>query len=556
MAPRDEGGDHIPNRLKPLNQFDFTGGINLRPETFQLTENELPELLNLEVDPRGGLNVRKGWRYVNPTPVATGTWNPRNAYAHIKSNGDRLVLVANQDTANYGPVYGRVNDNPFTAIATVAAAMPHLADFASWDDLVWGTRGAASAVFTWDGSTVTTLTFSGWSGNWQNDYTAPGSGKNAPLSELIAQHAGYMFVAGTTEDATNYPNRLRWSHPNNPYAWASHDYIDLSEGGQKITAMIPFSDRLLIFKSDSVWALFGSDAETWELTNISRTVGCTHQQAITRNESAVFFLSWPQGVFAYSERGNVDEISVPIRAIFQNKRMRPDAIDNVWFGWVDRRLWCSLPFHDNPEVPGWPIPTDAATVFVWDPVLSENGSWTMFRGHCTPGPYLERVDTGIQSGRYAFTRQAAHMVVLDEITEAATDECKPGEIIGFETRFRTRWIDAGAPTWRKSWRRPDLLLRALKVDTLVNCRVFHDYNSMNAERSFQVAFTPDLDPAIYGDFNWGDGHLYGGAIQTTSVERGGTMGRAGTVQLLVEGEPGNSWGLNGVVFKFIPRRFR
>ena len=51
----------MPNRLKALNQFDFTGGINLRPETFQLLENELPELFNMEVDPRGGLNVRKGW---------------------------------------------------------------------------------------------------------------------------------------------------------------------------------------------------------------------------------------------------------------------------------------------------------------------------------------------------------------------------------------------------------------------------------------------------------------------------------------------------------------
>ena len=49
----------MPNRLKPLNQLDFTGGVNLRPETFQLLDNELPELFNMEVDPRGGSTCAK-----------------------------------------------------------------------------------------------------------------------------------------------------------------------------------------------------------------------------------------------------------------------------------------------------------------------------------------------------------------------------------------------------------------------------------------------------------------------------------------------------------------
>ena len=541
----------MPNRLRPLNQIDFTGGVNLRPETFQLLENELPELLNMEIDPRGGLNVRKGWKAVNTTAVTADAWDPRNAYAHIKANAERLVLVANQHSWPVGKVFGRLDNANFVALAGVtASAQPHLADFASWDDSVW-IVGGANAGATWDGLTVTALTASA-TANWQDDYANPGTGKNAPMADLIAQHAGYMFVGGTHENAVDYPNRIRWSHPNNPYAWAQEDYIDLSEGGQKITAMISYSDRLLIFKPDSVWALFGYDADSWELTNISRTIGCAHQQAIARNESGVFFLSWPQGIFAYSERGNVSEISVPIRAVFQSHLIDPSAVGNVWLGWVDRRLWCSLPFHNIPP------PDDVETVFVWDPVLTEAGSWTMFRGaeNSAPGPYLERVDVETQSARFAFTRQHPYMIVLDYVSSAAVDECVPDLPVGFPTRMRTRWLDAGAPTWRKSWRRPDLLLRALKIDTYVNCRVFHDFDSSNAQRSFQVVYRPDNATSLWGHFNYGDGTKYGGSSQTTSVERGGTMGRAGTIQLLVEGDPGISWGLNGVVFKYIPRRFR
>ena len=539
----------MPNRLKPLNQLDFTGGVNLRPETFQLLDNELPELFNMEVDPRGGLNVRKGWKAVNPVPVTTGTWDPRNGYAHITAVGDRLVLVAN---GTNGQNYGRLNNADFVAVGPAGAdAKPHRCDYASWDDLMWVARGSQPG-FTWDGYNPVQMLSASGGVNWQNDYTNPGGGLNLPCADLIAQHAGYMFVAGTHELGVKFPNRIRWSHPNYPHGWAEDDFIDISEGGQRITAMIPYSDRLLIFKPDSVWALFGYDADSWELTNISRTVGCVHQQAICRNEAAVFFLSWPQGIFGYSERGNVTELSIPIRAIFQFHVIDPASIHNVWLGWVDRRLWCSIPYGASPP------PDDAHTVFVWDPVLSENGSWTMFRGadECVPGPYLERVDVDTQSARYAFVRQYPHMIVLDEITDAAVDECRPGHIHGFATKMRTRWLDAGAPTWRKSWRRPDLLMRALKVDTVVNCRVFHDFDSTNAERSFEVAWTPDNPEAKWGHFDYGDGTLYGGSKQTTSVERGMTMGRAGCVQLLVEGGPGISWGLNGVIFKYIPRRFR
>ena len=75
-----------------------------------------------------------------------------------------------------------------------------------------------------------------------------GSTKNQPQAEVIAQHAGYLFVANTRENGVDYRTRLRWSHSNNPDAWAAADYIDISEGGGEITADVPFSDRLLIFK--------------------------------------------------------------------------------------------------------------------------------------------------------------------------------------------------------------------------------------------------------------------------------------------------------------------
>jgi hypothetical protein len=531
------------NRLKPLNMMDFTGGVNLRPEAFQLAENELPEMINLEVDPRGGINTRKGWRYTTANQVKTGPWNPRNAYTHRDANGNQWTYVT---AANN--LYGALPTGAWSNVTTPCTADPHQADFASWDDLVYVARGRANASAFIAGLTATTLTVSA-AANWQNDYTAPGATDTFPAAELIAQHQGYMFVAGTREDSVDYPNRVRWSHPNNPRRWAKDDYIDISEGGQRITAIIPFTDRLLVFKPDAVWALFGYSAETWEMTNVSRTIGCLNQQTVARSEDAVFFLSWPQGVFAYTGT-QISELSVQIRTVFMDNWIDPSSAVNSWVGWVGRRLWVSLPYSGKH-----PGPDDAATAFVWDPVMS---SWTMFRGadNDVPGPYVERVETNTEESQVAFVRLSPYAVSLDYVPGDATDECVPGEVRQFTTHMRTRWIDAGSPTWKKSWRRPDFLLRAVTVDASLNVQVFHDFDNYNAQRHFMLAYTPDAQQSVYGTFNWGDGTEYGGSTQTSSVERGSTMGRAGTVQLQIDGYPGVQWGLNGIIFKYIPRRFR
>ena len=39
---------------------NFSGGSNLRSDQFNLAPNESPEMLNVDVDPRGGIKMRLG----------------------------------------------------------------------------------------------------------------------------------------------------------------------------------------------------------------------------------------------------------------------------------------------------------------------------------------------------------------------------------------------------------------------------------------------------------------------------------------------------------------
>ena len=56
---------------------DFTGGLNFRADQFQLKDNESPFILNVDVDPRGGVFTRPGYKKKHSTAV-TAT-NPSTA---------------------------------------------------------------------------------------------------------------------------------------------------------------------------------------------------------------------------------------------------------------------------------------------------------------------------------------------------------------------------------------------------------------------------------------------------------------------------------------------
>jgi len=537
------------NRLQAVNVMDFTGGLNLYSDAAMLLENEVPELLNMEPLARGGVRTRRGWQRWNPDPVPTTAWNPRAAYLHVSANGETCVLLANDTKLWCG------DRGVFEQEGTVVAdAKPHGADFVSWDDYVRIAcgRDRPGVRYHPNSGALLNLTPSGGA-NWQNDYSQPGTGTNQPQAEIVAQHAGYLFVANTKEAGTYYPTRIRWSHPNNPNAWAQTDYADITEGGGYITSITPFSDRLLIFKSDSLWALFGYEAETWEFTNISRTIGAIHPQAITRSESTCWFLSWPQGVFAYTDRG-VQEISLNIRPVFIDNQIIRASLDNVFLGWMNRRLWVSLPYLADGGA------TDATSAFVFDFEVGQ-GAWMQFRGAdgLAPGPYMERPVSDLDVPMLAFSRAQKHAIQLDA-RENATDLVNGTGPQPFIPVIRTRWIDAGAPTHRKSWRRPDFLVTANQVETELQVQVFHNLDHVTPQRAFTVSFTPADTTPLWNHFNWNDGTVYRRGQPTTSIERGATMGRAGAIQVRTTTAPatslGKSWGFDGIITKFIPRRFR
>ena len=578
------------NRLEPINITSFTGGLNLRRSQFQLADDESPDLLNVDIDPRGGFYTRRGWRRWNQDEIidiSTQSWRPVNVYAAAHSGGDLDIFVVNNHK-----IYYSEENAVFHDLAVTADAVPHQADFASWGDdtyLALGMQRQPVRVSPTFVKTVLAGTFS--------EVDAPIS-NCMPQSEYVEAHGSYLFAACTLEAAQFHFNRIRWSHPSKPDSWRDDDFIDISAGGGRITNLMSFGDHLLIFKTNSMWALYGYDEASWQLVKVSTQIGVPGPASCSRSEKAVYFFSASDrnGIYGYNGSQPV-YLSEALRPAFE------DMVDfeRIYVSWAGRRLWVSVPWVRNVGPT-----TDISTVFVMDPDVGTSGAWTMYRSEFgCPGPVLDGSDISSRFPLAAFwSLSTAAMVTLDaldvgydilagDFVLGATDFDSLDVLItgtgdsfgvsgsgtgqGFDAYYRTRWLHGGWPERKKSWRRPTFVCRQVPQETDLLVETYRDYNETDVQRVRTLHLSAvgssywteggfaDHD---IGGFDWtehgaadasGRGADWGSAVSGANLIRGGSMGLARAVQmrvLLSPTTPRRRWGIDGIVAKIVMRRFR
>ena len=90
----------------------FVGGLNLRTDQFNLEENESPDLLNVLVDPRGGIRQRDGVDRRNTTALSADI---KGIWALHTDSGTNHVMV------NYGTKVAYSASANFTDITGITA---------------------------------------------------------------------------------------------------------------------------------------------------------------------------------------------------------------------------------------------------------------------------------------------------------------------------------------------------------------------------------------------------------------------------------------------------
>ena len=290
-VPTNAGGSRYEEPYRYQEQADFTGGLNVRADQFNLGENESPDLLNVDVDPRGGVSRRNGVTAINTTAL---TGHIRSLFAHSSASYNQILAAV---TASANSTLWYATTGNFTQIASSAGNItmtgeipPRAVTFNDYTYIV------NAALFDTSYAAVK------WSGTGNADRLTPdidGTDGHFPCARYTTTWGQFVWVAYTLESGTYYKNRVRFSKVNDAENWTATDYIDIDVGedGDFITAILPDGDRLLVFKQNSVYAIYGFGRDSFEVRNLTRTAGCRDGSQPVATTSGVFFWYAEDGVY-------------------------------------------------------------------------------------------------------------------------------------------------------------------------------------------------------------------------------------------------------------------
>lgn len=562
---------------------DFTGGVNYRADQFQLAKNESPFILNMEVDPRGGVFSRAGYKkkHTNAVVTPSTTWNPKGMYNYEYPSSPRIMLTTGYESV--GPVDGRIYQSTGSNFTTIdgAASIPvnvkssNGAGMTQWEDTMYFALGRdATQMVKWTvGDTyATALTAS--APTWQ-PYDTGGSGY-MPRAELVISHANKLFVANTYENGTAYPNRIRWSHENLPEAWYQQDYIDIISGGDGIRGIQILDGQLVIFKPKAVYLLMGYDADSFQLVELTTVVGIDYPQQAVAGNNGVYFFDYPTGLY-YISRNGIQSLFDRLKPIIETDRVTASQLSGVSLSYINDRLWFSMPFDifDSGSNPNY-----VNCNFVFDPSIGSQGAFTLFQSASFDNTTNSEIPGwGLVCGIdwKDSTEEAWHLMVMpdpafpfvmyvDEYDNESDDIASGDDEGDIGTYYTTSWFYDDRYVQDKTFVKSLYVVKEVEQETQVRVDVYHDFNNLDVITSSTLALIPVSTGGLYGTATYsldGSGGVYGVQALRQGIQVGGRLKTAKAVQLQFVGPtgdltntPGRAWGLNSIAFKYKRRKVR
>lgn len=525
---------------------DFTGGLNLRADQFQLARNESPDMLNVEIDPRGGLFTRGAMREINSTAIS-GTWNPHRLHAFY-GDSPRIMLATNTG------VWHSSGTN-FTQLAyssgnNIVANNTHGASFANWGkDLYIATGTSGTSIYSWatTATYASSMTAINTNADFNDNYNSP-TRNHFPKCEHIAVHANKMFAAGTNDAGTVYVNRLRWSHEAEPKDWHSTDYIDFLGGGDGIKALAVYAGQLIVFKPNSIYIVYGYETADFAVVELTARLGVDSPNKVAVAENGIYFYSHPNGLFFYNGSTIVD-LSDNFNSIYPNNYVNDAATSTISVSYVNRRVWLSLPYSKTTTV------SNATVNLIFDPSIGQRGAYTLVSTADNYGVIGGTDFTSSSGTTYGLViHPNIPRVLRVDAFEAETDLLATVET-NFTSYYRTGWVDGRSYSMKKMWRRPDIVIKQSDTARTVNVKVFHNFEEANGNerKTFDISIDASATGMLWGEGRWGS-DKWGVQAEGAQVVRGSNLGLARSVQLLFTGPTGLSWGIDSISYKFNSRK--
>lgn len=275
-------------RRKPYPIVELTGGLNVSLEPIHIQDSES---VNLSLVRYHKKTIKKDFAF--STHANLTSERVMGFHVYRQYDEDLYVICFGVDKAyqytagawsaisGASPVFTGAEDDMFFST--------------TFDDLLIVTNGK-DAIQKWNGTT------------WANLGGSPPS-----AARYMIPFYSRLILLYTTESATDYPHRIRWSIVGDPETWTGtgSGAIDVLETQDRITGVARLGDRVFVFKEDSIWELYyvgGTDV--FKVRMISTDVGCRAGKTVVAVGTSLLFVG-SNNVYSF-DGATFSEIGSPI----------------------------------------------------------------------------------------------------------------------------------------------------------------------------------------------------------------------------------------------------
>ena len=398
----------------PVDWPGFGAGLNLRAKPGEAAPAECVDALNVTFTEAGAVKSRDGYGILT---AAEGTNRYDSLTPFYKSDGTRQLVAGATTRLEAISTAGAI-----VASKTGQTAYPHF--FARYGgpagEYLFAANGA-DPLRKWDGSSWTEPSYTG---------TSP-TGKFVAVTPWDNRMICANYGSGT---AGANRNSIRFSDAGDPLTWGSTNYKDLNPGdGQQITGLAVWDNRVFIFKTQSIWVIWGTGTDstgnpTWDATArvVDTAVGCTSSKGIAVGRDGIYFIT-ERGVYrtdggpAKPVSGNLDPLfGGSTGDFYQGSPVSRSNIDQAALHVHREQLYAS-------------VPTAGATNDTTLVLDTRYGWWTTFD---FPAAALTSFQVTANTPELVFALASGDKHIARHSSAYTTDD---GATIN--TRFMSAWSD-------------------------------------------------------------------------------------------------------------------
>ena len=294
----------------PFSFISLGGGLNDTAGPFKVTDDESPDLQNIDFDQFGSIMPRLGYQILNTTAIPAGAPTTNSAlglYWYRTATLEKAIKVALDKVYRMDTLDG------------------------TWDDITQtGPVMSTAAEYPCDFTTFNSKVLIANDIDIPKQWTGAGSISNMTVvtgltrARFVTHFQGYCIMSNCVVSGVDAPTRLYFSAFRNEASWNSADFYEIGfNDGQEIMATKVLGDRLVVYKTKSIYYLvFTGNADAPFLVFKSNSpVGCAAPFSIQSANNGHIFLSWDglyyfDGVNSYKLS---DKVNKAIRSINRDR---------------------------------------------------------------------------------------------------------------------------------------------------------------------------------------------------------------------------------------------